>query len=83
MDTSDKPSKKRHRLDDEQSPPENAAYIESHKMLWEGNLQQLIEKKGNSRNAQSLKKDRIVNIIMQLERFNSMTWPVRLVTSCI
>jgi hypothetical protein len=83
MDTSDKPSKKRQRLDGEHCPPENAAQVQAHKMLWEGKLQDLIKKKGNSRNAQFFDKDRIANIILQLERFNSMTWPVRLVKGCI
>jgi hypothetical protein len=58
-------------------PPERAEEIQSHRTRWETTLEQLISKKGNSRNGQILTKEKILHIISLLERFDDMTWAVR------
>jgi len=84
MDKTDDVSRKRQPFAGDNCPPENAAQIEARKIVWEAKLQQLIEKKGNSRNAHVLPGGKISHVISMLERLDCMSWAVRLlITRCM
>jgi hypothetical protein len=74
-------SRQKRRREPDIPPPQTVAQVESHGILWEATLQDLIA--GKKHNAQICSKDKINLIFSSLDRFESMTWPVSFPMLCL